>query len=105
MFIVLPLPSGNTVYQIPFIWIVLGGGFYAVLNLYYYVLVILRKQKLIFGIYVVMTAIAAATAPYLVKTGGIPGAAAGYLLLMILMTAMFVAGALVSYRREMESNT
>ena len=94
-----------TVYQIPFIWIVLGGGFYAVLNLYYYVLVILRKQKLIFGIYVVMTAIAAATAPYLVKTGGIPGAAAGYLLLMILMTAMFVAGALVSYRREMESNT
>lgn len=90
-----------TIYQLPFIWIVLGGGFYAVLNLYYYVLVILRKQKLIFGIYVGMAVIAVVISPYLVKTGGIPGAAAGYLFLMILMAALFVAGALVSCRRGM----
>lgn len=93
------------VYQIPFIWIVLGGGFYAVLNLYYYVLVILRKQKLIFGIYAVMAVIAAAVSPYLVKMGGIPGAAAGYLLLMILMAVLFVASALAGCHRGMEKNT
>lgn len=94
-----------TIYRIPFILIVLGGGFYAVLNLYYYVLVILRKQRLIFGIYLVMTAAAALVSPYLVKTGGIPGAAAGYLLLMILMAVMFTAGALLSCRRGMEKDT
>ena len=94
-----------TVYQIPFIWIVLGGGFYAVLNLYYYVLVILRRQKLIFGIYVVMAVIAAAVSPYLVKMGGLPGAAAGYLLLMILMAVLFVASALGGCHRGMEKDT
>ena len=39
-----------TCYHISFILIVMGGAFYAYLNLHYYVLVILRKQNLIFGI-------------------------------------------------------
>lgn len=92
-----------TIYWIPFIWIVLGGGFYAVLNLYYYVLVILRRQKIIFGVYLFMAVAAAAAAPDLVVKGGIPGAAAGYLLLMILMTALFAAGALYSVRSGIRS--
>lgn len=98
--------SGKLViYRLPFIWIVLGGGFYAILNLYYYVLTILRKQKLIFGIYAIMAAAAAAVSPYMVKTGGLSGAAAGYLLLMTGMSVLFAAAALVSYRREMERDT
>lgn len=82
-----------TVYQDAFVWIVLGGGFYALLNLFYYVLVILRKQKVIFGIYLVMSLAAAFTAPAMVRAYGIPGAARGYLFLMIWMAAMFLAGA------------
>lgn len=59
------------------------------MNLYYYVLVIMRKQRMIFGIYAVMTAIAAVISPGFVKAYGIPGAAFGYLLLMLLMTVGF----------------
>lgn len=82
-----------TAYWIPFVWIVLGGGFYAILNLYYYVLVILRRQRMIFGIYLVMTGIAAVISPYLVREAGIAGAALGYLVLMVLMAVLFAGGA------------
>lgn len=90
-----------TAYKDSFVLIVLGGGFYAILNLYYYVLVILRKQKLIFGIYLVMGLLAVKIAPAMVVADGIPGAARGYLLLMILMAVMFVLGAWNSGKREM----
>lgn len=83
-----------TEYWIPFVWIVAGGGFYAILNLYYYVLVILRRQRMIFGIYLVMAGIAAVISPYLVKAAGIQGAALGYLVLMVLMAVLFTGGAL-----------
>ncbi len=81
-----------------FVLVVLGGGFYAILNLYYYVLVILRRQKVIFGIYAVMTVLAAVLAPVFVKQGGILGAAWAYLVLMVVMAAGFVSGAWVSCR-------
>lgn len=84
-----------------FVWIVLGGGFYAVLNLYYYVLVILRKQNIIFGIYLVMTFAAVWLAPAMVIRGGILGAAAGYLMLMVIMAVLFVAGAWIYCKKEM----
>ncbi len=80
-------------YHVPFVLVVLGGGFYAVLNLYYYVLVILRRQDVIFGIYLVMTVMAAFVAPALVKRSGIAGAAWAYLVLMAVMAAGFVGGA------------
>ncbi len=80
-------------YHMPFVLVVLGGGFYAVLNLYYYVLVILRRQDVIFGIYAVMTAAAAILAPEMVRKGGIRGAAWAYLILMVVMAAGFVGGA------------
>ncbi len=82
-----------TCYHISFILIVMGGAFYAYLNLHYYVLVILRKQNLIFGIYIVLTVLAGILAPTLVKIGGIEGAAFAYLILMIVMTAGFVVWA------------
>ena len=83
-----------------FIMIVLGGGFYAVLNLYYYALVILRRQKLIFGIYAVLTVLAAILAPRLTVALGIFGAAFAYLILMIVMAAGFVGGAWVEIQKE-----
>ena len=83
-----------------FIMIVLGGGFYAVLNLYYYALVILRRQKLIFGIYAVLTVLAAILAPRLTVALGIFGAAFAYLILMIGMAAGFVGGAWFEIQKE-----
>lgn len=83
-----------------FIMIVLGGGFYAVLNLYYYALVILRKQKLIFGIYAVLTVLAVILAPKLTIALGIFGAALAYLILMIVMAAGFVGGAWFEIQKE-----
>lgn len=83
-----------------FIMIMLGGGFYAVLNLYYYALVILRRQKLIFGIYAVLTMLAAILAPRLTVALGIFGAAFTYLILMIVMAAGFVGGAWFEIQKE-----
>ena len=37
-----------TVYFWAFVGIVLGGGFYALANLMYYALIIMRKQKTVF---------------------------------------------------------
>ena len=89
-------------YHGPFVLIVLGGGFYAILNLYYYVLVILRRQNVIFGIYVVLTLLAAVVAPWMVEQAGIAGASYAYLTLMIVMAAGFVAGAAVCYKKGKE---
>lgn len=87
-----PLYEGKlTVYHKAFALIVLGGGFYAVLNLYYYALVIMRRQRAIFGIYLLMTLLAAWLAPCLVRSQGITGAAWAYLLLMVIMAAGFVS--------------
>ena len=82
-----------TRYHVPFILIVMGGACYAFLNLHYYVLVILRKQKVIFGIYLVLTVLAAVLAPKMVRAAGIEGAAAAYLILMSVMAAGFTAWA------------
>lgn len=76
--------------HVPFVLIVMGGACYAFLNLHYYALVIMRKQKVIFGIYAALTVLAAVLAPALVKSGGIFGAAAAYLILMVVMAAGFV---------------
>ena len=80
--------------------IVLGGGFYAVLNLYYYALVILRKQKLIFGIYVVLTVLAAILAPKFTVALGIFGAALAYLILMVVMAAGLLEGRGLKYNKK-----
>lgn len=78
------------VYSGEFVLIVLGGAFYAVLNLHYYALVIMRRQKTIFGIYLVFAALAMWLAPGFVEKAGIPGAAYAYLVLMVLMAAGFI---------------
>lgn len=94
-----PVYTGKlTQYHSAFVWIVLGGGCYAFLNLYYYALVIMRRQKTIFGIYLVLAAVAAVLAPRMVIRYGIPGAAGAYLILMAGMAAGFVGLAWFRYR-------
>jgi len=88
-----------TGYHGAFVLIVLGGGCYAMLNLHYYALVIMRRQRTIFGIYVVCTAAAALLAAPFVKNFGIPGAAWAYLILMAGMAAGFVVFAWMEYFR------
>lgn len=95
-----PVYAGKlTRYHGPFVWIVLGGGCYAVLNLYYYALVIMRRQKTIFGIYLVLAGAGAVVAPRMVKHSGIQGAAAAYLVLMAVMAAGFAGLAWYGYRK------
>jgi len=89
-----------TIHYVPFILIVTGGAFYALLNLFYYVLVILRKQKLIFYLYLGLTVLAAVLSPMLVKPAGIFGAAVAYLILMIIMAVCFVGGGVRTYCYE-----
>lgn len=94
-----------TVYHVPFVLIVTGGAFYAVLNLFYYALVIMRRQKVIFGIYLVMAAGAFVIAPRLVMTWKIFGAAAAYLILMAVMAVGFTAFAWIGYRQGQAAQT
>ena len=95
-----PVYAGKlTPYSGAFAAIVLGGGFYALLNLYYYALVIMRRQKTILGIYVVMTGAAAVLAPAAVIQNGISGAAFSYLILMAFMAAGFVLWTLIGLRQ------
>lgn len=97
-----PVYAGKlTMYHKAFVWIVLGGGCYAFLNLYYYALVIMRRQRTIFGIYLVLAAAAAVLAPFMVKRSGIWGAAGAYLILMAGMAAGFVGLAWYRYWKEM----
>lgn len=78
---------------------ILGGGFYALLNLLYYVLVIVKDQKSIFVIYGIGCMAAVILSPWFVKNYGIHGGAYSYLLLMMGLTALFVGAALKNYRK------
>ena len=69
-------------HYIPFLMIVLGGGFYALANLMYYALVIMRRQRAIFAVYLGAAVAAALLSGILVSKFGIDGAAGCYLLLM-----------------------
>lgn len=76
-------------YHGSFTIIVLGGGFYALANLMYYALVIMRKQREIFTVYLTEAVLAALLSGWMVSKFGIVGAAACYLLLMIGLTLGF----------------
>ena len=89
-----------TVYHLAFVLIVLGGAWYAFLNLHYYALVIMRKQKVIFGIYAVLTGLAAVLAPAMVRRSGISGAAMAYLILMVIMAAGFILWTWAGIRKK-----
>ncbi len=75
--------------RLALVMIILGGGFNAWMNLFYYTLVIMKMQKHIFGGYVLVCVTAAAISPAAVRAGGIFGGAASYLALMVLLALCF----------------
>lgn len=77
-------------YKVEFVLIIAGGGLYALANLAYYLLVIMRKQKMIFLVYLVMAVIGWFLSSVLVEAWAIMGAAVCYLLLMAGLTAGFM---------------
>lgn len=90
-----------TCYHIPFVLIVLGGAWYAFLSLHYYALVIMRRQKVIFGIYGALAVMAAVAAPAMVRAKGILGASMAYLILMVVMAAGFIVWTWAGIKSEM----
>lgn len=71
------------------VMIILGGGFNACMNLFYYTLVIMKMQNYIFGGYVLVCVTAAVISPMAVRAGGIFGGAASYLALMVMLAVCF----------------
>lgn len=80
-----------TAHSFAFVLIIMGGGIYALANLYYYILVILRRQRAIFGIYLGAAVLAFGLSGVLVGRGGLFGAALAYLLLMLSLLLGFWA--------------
>ena len=92
-----------TVQQPAFLVVILGGGIYACSNLMYYALVIMRRQKVIFGTYVVVAALALFLAPALVRGFGLFGGAVAYCIFMGLLLIGFMVFVCWSfYRKEHE---
>ena len=84
----------------PLLLVILGGGFYALLNLLYYVLVILKRQKSIFRVYLLCTAGAFFLCREMVRRGGLMGAAASYLACMAALALLFLVSAVRGIREE-----
>ncbi|GLC82454.1 lipopolysaccharide biosynthesis protein [Lacrimispora brassicae] len=80
-------------YKSGLLYIVLGGGFFAVMNLFYYVLVIMKKQKRIFFGYVPVCILSFFLSFWFVGEGGINGGAFSYMLEMLLLMLCFMGQA------------
>lgn len=91
-----------TCHHLAFVLIVSGGSCYAFLNLMYYVLVIMRKQKAIFVVYASVSIAAWFLCPVMVQSAGILGAAIAYLILMILLAVGFGGLVWIAYRRSVD---
>lgn len=83
--------------RLPLVMIILGGGFNAWMNLFYYTLVIMKQQRWIFGGYVLVFLAAVGISPVFVRHGGILGGAASYLILMVLIAGSFGLMTMVGY--------
>lgn len=89
--------------RLPLVMIILGGGFNAWMNLFYYTLVIMKRQRRIFAGYVVVCLTAVVISPVFVRRGGILGGAASYLLLMVLLAGCFGILTVAGYRRARQT--
>lgn len=85
-----------------FILLILGGAFYAIANVMYYILVTIRKQRFIFAGYVMTAAAAALSAGRMVSLRGMFGGALNYLFLMSLLVVIFAVFAFIAIR-ELEN--
>lgn len=86
--------------RIALVLIILGGGFNAWMNLFYYTLVIMKRQRHIFAVYALVCVTAVVISPLFVSRGGILGGAISYLILMVLLAAGFGILTLAGFRKE-----
>jgi len=69
--------------------IIVGGALNAYMNLFYYSLVIMKKQKFIFGVYGLVSLMAVLISNPFVRRGGIFGGALAYVLLTAALMVLF----------------
>lgn len=88
--------------RISLLLIILGGACNAYINLFYYALVIMQQQRLIFLGYVLVSALAVLISSPCVRAAGIAGGALSYLILMAALTACFGLMAFWFYHKGRE---
>lgn len=92
-------------YKSGLLFVILGGGFFAVMNLFYYVLVIMKRQKRIFFGYVPVCILSFFLSFRLVEAGGVNGGALSYMLEMLLLMVCFMGQAVWIFFTEERGNT
>lgn len=94
-----PVPAGPGA-------VIFGGALNAYMNLFYYSLVIMKKQKYIFGVYGLVSLMAVLVSTPFVRWGGIFGGALAYVVLtgalMVLFGLIDLAGILEHKRKNPE---
>ena len=85
-------------YKSGLLFVILGGGLFAVMNLFYYILVIMKKQKAIFFGYVPVCILSFFISFRLVEAGGVNGGALSYALEMLLLMACFAGQSLWGFK-------
>ncbi len=100
-------PNDISLYTQALLLVIIGGGLYAFMNLLYYVLVIFKEQKKIFRIYSAAALLALFGSREAVLHFGIRGAAASYLLFMLLLSIAFALPAYrnIGYKEKMYGQT
>lgn len=86
------------------ILIILGGAFNAFVNLFYYSLVIMQKQRHIFLGYVVAAVLAVSISSPFVRQGGIFGGSLSYMILMAALTLCFGFTSIVLFIKERKAS-
>ena len=100
------LREGLSTCRAALVLIILGGALNAFMNLFYYSLVIMKKQKYIFGVYGLVSLMAVLVSTPFVRWGGIFGGALAYVVLtgalMVLFGLIDLAGILEHKRKNPE---
>lgn len=76
-------------FRFPLVLVVLGGGIFACCQLFYYIFVILRRQKWVFGIYLSALIVSTLITAVLVSEQGISGAALSFILTHLFILAVY----------------
>lgn len=90
-------------YKAALVIVIAGGGLYAVLNLLYYVLVIIGRQKEMFLVYAGGAVLAFAISGLFVRNWGINGAAVSYLICMLVIVIAFAVIAGININRKKDN--
>lgn len=90
-------------YYIILIIVIIGGCFYAIINLMYYILVILGNERYIFKIYVSVSILAFIVSFLLTKFFGSLGASISYLILMFILASSFTFISYIKFKEWKKS--